>query len=264
MLSIWGYVTTVPILRSLKSRPIFFELASNQEAIVNHYNTVLLTKHCISLVIHSCIRPRLSLLNILSNILLDTLNNMVSYVIYYQITGHSYKRTLSLKDKLTSSHYSANPCWCRHHQHGITRCGKCAFCSWIYVGTQFMLPNGERFSPNFHADCDTQGVVYLMSCKCGAFYVRKTARHFRCLRIKDHVYSANSKMLTAVNGHLDLYHKFDVSLVSFIALPWWSPKIPGGGKWDKFILQRETIWIERLNAKHAPGINEAQSYKPSP
>lgn len=78
--------------------------------------------------------------------------------------------------------------------------------------------NRELFVPKFHADCDTQGIVYLMLCQCGAFYVGKTTRHFR-YRFKDHVYySANGKMVTTVSRHLDLYHKFNVSLVSFIAL----------------------------------------------
>lgn len=80
------------------------------------------------------------------------------------------------------------------------------------MGTRFMLPNGEISTPNYHADCDTQGIVYLMCCKCRAFYVGKTARQFS-QRIKDQVYySANGKMLTAVSGHLDLYHKFKTCL----------------------------------------------------
>lgn len=41
-----------------------------------------------------------------------------------------------------------------------------------------------------------------------------------------------------------------------------SPKAPEGGRWDKFILQKETLWIERLNATRLPGLNETQSYKP--
>lgn len=68
-------------------------------------------------------------------------------------------------------------------------------------------------------------------------------------------------MFTSVSKHLDLYHKFDTSVVSFFPLAV-IPKNPQGGDWDKQILQRETLWIERLGAIHAPGINEAQSYKP--
>lgn len=68
-------------------------------------------------------------------------------------------------------------------------------------------------------------------------------------------------MITAVSRHLDLYHKFDVSLISFIVLAI-VPKDPRGGEWDKHILQKETLWIEHLGAIYAPGINEFHTYKP--
>lgn len=67
-------------------------------------------------------------------------------------------------------------------------------------------------------------------------------------------------MVTSVSRHLDLYHRFDNSVISFIALAV-IPKDPRGGDWDKQILQKETLWIERLDATHAPGINECQSYR---
>lgn len=55
------------------------------------------------------------------------------------------------------------------------------------------------FVPNFYANCETQGIDYLMLCKCGAFYMGKTARQLR-QRINYHVYySVNRKMLTLVS-----------------------------------------------------------------
>ena len=100
-----------------------------------------------------------------------------------------------------------------------------------------------------------------MTCQCQAFYVGKTIRKFKA-RIRDHVYySDKGKMVTSVSRHLDLYHSFSNKVVSFIALAV-IPKNDRGGNWDKLVLQRETLWIERLNALYAPGLNEAQSYKP--
>lgn len=100
-----------------------------------------------------------------------------------------------------------------------------------------------------------------MMCKCQVFYVGKTIRQLR-QRINDHVYySANGKMLTPVSRHLDLYHKFNPTAAQFIVLDVIKPD-PRGGDWDKPVLQKETLWIERLEATHSPGINEAQSYKP--
>lgn len=89
----------------------------------------------------------------------------------------------------------------------------------------------------------------------------KTARQLR-QRINDHVYySGNDKMLTPVSQHLDLYHRFDTSSVSFFVLAV-VPKNPRGGEWDKLILQQKTLWIERLVTIYSPGLNETQSYKP--
>lgn len=68
-------------------------------------------------------------------------------------------------------------------------------------------------------------------------------------------------MVTAVSRHLDLYHKFDVSLISFIVLTV-VPKDPRGRDWDKVVCQKETMWIERLGATYPPGNNEAHTYKP--
>lgn len=161
----------------------------------------------------------------------------------------TYKRSRSLRDKITSSHYTTHQT--QHvSSNGMTRCGKCSFCLWIREGSTFVLPNGENFPPNFHTDCSTQGVIYLMTCQCQAFYVGKTIRNFRC-RIRDHVYySAEGKMVTSVSRHLDLYHKFDTTVVSFIALAV-VPKDTRGSNWDKQILQREALWIERLDASRS-------------
>lgn len=134
---------------------------------------------------------------------------------------------------------------------------------WISTSQRFQPPNGEMFRPHFRADCNTQGVVYLMTCKCGVFYVGKTIRQF-WQRIRDHVYySANGKMLSPISRHLDLCHRFDTSVATFIAFIALAviPQDPRVGDWDRRILQHEARWIEHLNATCWPGINEVQSYK---
>lgn len=79
----------------------------------------------------------------------------------------------------------------------------------------------------------------------------KTIRQLK-KRIYDHLYySQYAKMLTPVSRHLGLYHEFDTSVVKFINLEV-VPQDPCGGKWDKRILQRETLWIERLGVTRAP------------
>lgn len=170
-----------------------------------------------------------------------------------------FKRAPSLRDKLTRSHF-VPPQDHTTNQIGMYICGQCSFCPWISTGQKFQLPNGEMFRPRFWADCNTQGIVYLMICKCGVFYVGKTICHF-WQRIQDHVYySTNGKMLSPIRRHLDLCHRFDTSVATFFALAV-IPRNPRGGDWDRRILQHEAKWIKRLNATCWPGINEVQSYK---
>lgn len=40
------------------------------------------------------------------------------------------------------------------------------------------------------------------------------------------------------------------------------PRDPWIGNWDKKIFQCKTLWIEALNAKFPPGLNEMLLYKP--
>lgn len=167
-----------------------------------------------------------------------------------------FRRTNSLRDKLVFSHYTAYKPYAPKLPLGTSRCGNCTFCPWVLPGHQVLLPNGEVYYPKFSTTCNRQGVIYLMTCRCGAFYVGKTARQLR-QRINDHLYySGNGKMLTPISRHLDFYHRFDTTSVSFTALAV-VPKNPRGDEWGKFILQKETLWIERLNATRAPA-----PYKP--
>lgn len=123
-----------------------------------------------------------------------------------------FRRARSLQDKLVSICYTGTFNSPRLPK-GIHRFSKCTCCPLISPSTNFILPNGERFTPNFFANCATQCIVFLMLCKCRAFYVSQTARQFK-LKINDHIYYlAKRKMLTPVSCHLDLYHKFDTSFV---------------------------------------------------
>lgn len=141
-----------------------------------------------------------------------------------------------LRDKLVSSHYSQTSTPPRQSR-GIHMCGKCSFCLQICPGNSFLFSNGKHFTSRFFANCGTRGIVYLMLCRCGVFYVGNPARQFR-KRINHHIcYSANGKMPTTVSRHLDLYHKFDTSYASFISLTV-VPSDTRGGNWDKKFYKR--------------------------
>lgn len=85
----------------------------------------------------------------------------------------TFKRASSLKDKLVKSEYhKTNKKHCS--VYGTFPCGHCAHCPLIRKEKVFTLPNGQVFRPKHFVNCQTCGVVYLMTCECGAFYVGKT------------------------------------------------------------------------------------------
>lgn len=169
-----------------------------------------------------------------------------------------FRRARSLRDQLTSSHYTPTrpP---KTGPNGTFKCEDCPRCPWVHEGRHFVLPNGETFASRTLANCGTKGVIYLMNCTCQAFYEGKTIRELR-QRIGDHLYDSENGKLTTIGRHIGLYHRFDNSVVKFLVLEVVQPN-PRGGDWDRSILQREALWIERLNATTPPGLNESVSYK---
>lgn len=110
------------------------------------------------------------------------------------------------------------------------------------------------------AHCGTTGIIYLMLCTCKAFYDGKTIREFR-QRVGDHVYYSTNGKRTTVGCHIGLDHKYDPKAVRFLALEVLPPDVRGGDR-DKMLLQREALWIERLNATVPPGLNKVNSLSP--
>lgn len=127
-----------------------------------------------------------------------------------------FRRASSLRDRLTSSHYRTfpspviGPC-------GTCQCGQCPHCPWVLEGNKYRLPNGKMLAPRTSSHCGTKGVIYLMFCKCNAFYVGKTIHEFR-QRIGDHLYYSGNGKLTTVGLPIGLYHKFDLMAVRFFVL----------------------------------------------
>lgn len=169
-----------------------------------------------------------------------------------------FRRAKSLKDSLVRSQYASQGLSPRL-PNGLFKCGHCTRCTWIGECTHFRLPNGSQFKYHFHAHCGTKGVIYLLNCQCGAYYVGKTFRELR-QRIGDHVYDVTNGKLTTIGRHVGLHHRYDASFISFQVLEAVRPD-PRGGNWNQRLLQSETLWIERLEAYKFPGLNEAHSYK---
>lgn len=86
----------------------------------------------------------------------------------------THKKAGSICEKLVQSEYKGglrgDPCktWGTFPRKSYSQCPV------IGRRTQFSLPSGDFFRVKHFANCKTRGVVYLMQCQCGAFYVGKT------------------------------------------------------------------------------------------
>lgn len=97
-----------------------------------------------------------------------------------------FRKSISINNRLIHSHlqYLEDPRGAMG-ETGTYRCGECDRCPWLQEGNIFELPRGN-LKPKFFADT-RQSVVYLMTCICGAFYVRNTKRTFS-QHMQDHLY----------------------------------------------------------------------------
>lgn len=57
-------------------------------------------------------------------------------------------------------------------------CCACNYCKYMYTKKKPILPNGQIFCPRHFANCETIGVVYMLHCDCGCFYIDKTKLEF--------------------------------------------------------------------------------------
>lgn len=104
---------------------------------------------------------------------------------------------------------------------------------------EFDLPNGEHYVPRKFITCSTMRVVYLKTCKCGAFYVGKTKLMFRKW-VHDNTSDIwVGRIKFPMPKHVGLMHQYDSSFVFFVGLEHF-PCDPRGGDWNMNILQRET------------------------
>ncbi|XP_040206073.1 uncharacterized protein LOC120937139 [Rana temporaria] len=181
------------------------------------------------------------------------------------ITTHPsiiHRRAMSIRDSLVSSEFKDTTNEkLRCSLPGTFQCGHCSCCYLIRREKTFSLPNGETFKPKYFVNCRTRGVVYLMECECGAYYIGKTKQEFQ-KRISKHKYSMTiGNIYLPIGRHVALSHNYRVPHVSFAALD--HVLVPDrGGDWNKTLLQREQKWIFRLGATQQPGLNDALSFAP--
>lgn len=171
----------------------------------------------------------------------------------------TYRRSPSLRDRLITSHHSPIQV-SSSTTHGTFPCGKCDICQFIYDSREVPLLNGSTYTIKHTVTCQTVGIVYLATCRCGCYYVGKTKRPFY-ICIRDHIKPLYKRTTTtAINRHVALQHDFDPKVICFPTLEHVPVHARGGGI-DQKLLQLETMWIHTLEATKFPGPNEYISFK---
>lgn len=159
------------------------------------------------------------------------------------------------------SHFSASPQnLCLSLPKGAFNWGFCAQCQYVSNCKTFRLPKGAQFVPRHFVHCATLGVVFLLSCTCGDFYVGKTIKPFN-KRISDHIRDNKiGNLKTPIGRHAAFKHGHKDCRVTFKALDHVNP-YPRGVNLDKKLLCLENKWIFYLKATPPPGPNNFIRFK---
>lgn len=120
----------------------------------------------------------------------------------------------------------------------MRQCGACDFCAFMIEGESLTLSNASPLKCKYQADCNKLGVIYVLTCICGAYYIDK-AIYTVCRRLQNHLYDIFTYHLKApVVRHVCLIH----SRVSR-SLKCWVLKVvkpsSRGGNFDQVILKEK-------------------------
>lgn len=173
----------------------------------------------------------------------------------------TYRKTKSIKDQLVQSEFTGtwrkDPC----KRFGTYTCGGCRICRYMDKDNNIILPNSTRFKAHHFANCKTSGVVYMIRCSCGCFYIGKTKLEFkqRASRHLTSMRTCNPEL--PLGRHVSSIHGGKFPDIKFLILDRVYPN-PRGGDWNKTLLQHETCWIAFLKANQPPGLNDVVSFRP--
>lgn len=125
------------------------------------------------------------------------------------------------------------------------------------MGSDIKLPRWAKVCTFHFASCKTAGVIYLLTCSCGCFYIGKTnleaSRHIRSMK------TCNQEL--PLGRNVWDVHQGKFPNIRFLILDRVHPS-GRGGDWDKVLPQRETRWMVFLRATSPPGLNNSVSYHP--
>lgn len=150
----------------------------------------------------------------------------------------TFRRATSVASRLVRSEFKGDS-FAEHCKYkGTFMCGACGYCKFMYTIKNPTLPDGSTFRPKHFANCKTKGVVYMLQCECGCFYVGKTKLEFwhRAYRHIQSMQTCDPDL--PLGRHTTLVHQGIFPKIKFLILDQVHPS-PRGGDWNKDLLQLE-------------------------
>ena len=134
---------------------------------------------------------------------------------------------------------------------GLQKCGKkiCSCCSYLSTMRPTVCSNTEsQFSVGTNITCETQGVVYCLTCKhCKSQYIGQTSRRLKD-RVQEHLgYIRRNQNSTGqhFNGPGHSHSQMEVSVLEKVV-----PK-------TRLLLEtREDLWIQEFDCMEPKGLNK--------
>lgn len=173
----------------------------------------------------------------------------------------TFRRATSIASELVRSEYRGEREVVHCKYRGTYMCGACGYCRYMDTSRSPILPNDQILEPRHFANCQTFGVIYLLKCECGCFYIGKTKLPF-WKRAYRHIHSmqvCNPDL--PLGRHTTLVHSGVFPKIKFLILDRNHPNLRGGD-WNKSLLQLELRWIYNLKATRPPGLNDAVCFRP--
>ena len=168
----------------------------------------------------------------------------------------AFRRPKCLKDILVLSDLKTPG---RVPDRGCRGCGdrRCKVCDFLIEGTGFKSRvTGRDFVINFKLDCNSDHVVYLLSCaKCEMQYIGSTINKFRT-RFNNHKSRLNAHRRLSADGQLKddiVYKHFNQS--DHNGLDDVRVKLIDKCKGEQHLREREAQWAYRLRSIYPQGLN---------
>uniref|UniRef100_A0A8C5W8X4 Reverse transcriptase domain-containing protein n=1 Tax=Leptobrachium leishanense TaxID=445787 RepID=A0A8C5W8X4_9ANUR len=176
------------------------------------------------------------------------------------------RRCRNLKDMLVHSHYekttSLTTRWLCNNLKGTYSCGRCKSCPNILKDSKVIQDtrHEKSFVIQSFFNCNTSGLVYMITCGCGKKYIGKTFRPFK-YRIREHIRSVGGHIDTPVARHVRQCQRGNINNLRFCGVELVKHH-PRGGNYDLHLRRRECFWTYTLHTLAPEGLNEGFTFTP--